>query len=44
MKQTRIAIVDDHRLVAVAIESFLEEAPDLVCVRHTATVAEMTAE
>ena len=37
----RIAIIDDHELVAIAVQGLLDGSADLELVRHTTTVAEL---
>ena len=38
---TRVAVVDDHELVAMAVQSLVETAEGLVFARHAASVAEL---
>jgi DNA-binding NarL/FixJ family response regulator len=35
---TRVAIVDDHELVAMAVRAIVDDAPDLVFARHETTM------
>lgn len=42
MDPVRIAIVDDHELVAVAFEALLAGEPDLLCVQRSTSALELT--
>jgi DNA-binding NarL/FixJ family response regulator len=41
MAATRVAVVDDHQLVAIAVQNLLERADGLAYARHAATVSEL---
>ncbi|RFA11227.1 helix-turn-helix transcriptional regulator [Subtercola boreus] len=38
---TRVAVVDDHQLVAIAVQSLVDSADDLVFARHAPTVDDL---
>jgi len=38
---TRVAVVDDHELVAIAVQNLIDAADGLVFVRHATTVTEL---
>ncbi|MGV8880735.1 MAG: LuxR C-terminal-related transcriptional regulator [Rhodoglobus sp.] len=38
---TRVAVVDDHELVAIAVQNLIDSTEGLVFARHAATVAEL---
>ena len=42
METVRIAVIDDHELVAVAFEALLADSPGLQCVRRSTSALELT--